>query len=468
MSGEQEICAMSAAELARRIRNKELSPLEVTRAFLDRIRRRNPEINAFCTVTEEEALKGAEKAEKRLMSGEEPPPLLGVPIAIKDLTPTKGIRTTYGSVFFADHVPDRDSVIVTRAKRAGAVILGKTNTPEFGYAAVTDNPLFGRTNNPHDPGRTAGGSSGGSAAAVAAGMAPIAEGSDGGGSIRIPAGFCGVYGLKPTFGRIPHDTGPTRFSIVDPFLHHGSLSKSVEDAALFLDVFQGPHPDDPFSLPVTERYFPLEPPDLKGWRIAYSPNLDYYEVDREVRAVVEGALCRLEEWGCRVEEVSLGLEYGEEIVTKTFINLWSVWFAAHFGHFLKEGRDRMSRGLVSTIEHGLHVSAVEMERWRRNRSEVHRRVEKVWESFDLLVTPTLAVTAFPHGRNPEKVNGKPIHPHNGWMLTYLFNLTGHPAASFPCGRSAEGLPVGMQIIGPRFSEKRILQLSRALEQSVRD
>lgn len=463
----REICDMSAAALARRIRLKELSPLEVVRTFLDQIRRRNPEINAFCTVAEERALEEAKRAEKRLMSEEEPPPLLGVPIAIKDLTPTKGIRTTYGSMLFADHVPDRDSVFVTRARQAGAVILGKTNTPEFGYTAITDNLLFGKTNNPHDPGRTAGGSSGGSAAAVAAGMAPIAEGSDGGGSIRIPAGFCGVYGLKPTFGRIPYDTGPTRFSIVDPFLHHGSLTRYVEDAALFLDVFQGPHPDDPFSLPVTERFFPLENPDLRGWKIAYSPNLDYFEVDREVRSVVEEALSRLEDWGCWVEEVSLGLEDGAEIVTNTFVNLWSVWFAAHYGQFLEGGRDRMSRGLLSTIEYGRRFSAVEMEQWRKNRSVAYERVEKVWNSFDLLVTPTLAVPAFPHGRNPREINGKPVHPHNGWMLTSLFNLTGHPAASFPCGRSSEGLPIGMQIIGPRFSERRILMASQALEQSIR-
>lgn len=467
MSREQEILAMSAVELARRIRNKELSPLEVARAFLDQIRRRNPEINAFCTVAEERALEDAKRAEKRLMSGEEPPPLLGVPIAIKDLTPTRGIRTTFGSRLFADHVPGRDAVFVARARQAGAVILGKTNTPEFGYTAVTDNPLFGRTNNPHDPGRTAGGSSGGSAAAVAAGLAPIAEGSDGGGSIRIPAGFCGVYGMKPTFGRIPYDTGPTRFSVVDPFLHHGSLTRYVEDAALFLDVFQGLHPADPFSLPVTERFFPLEEPDLKGWRIAYSPDLDYFRVEREVRTVVEGALRRLEEWGCRVEEVSLGLEDGAEIVTNTFVNLWAVWFAAHYGHFLEKERDRISRGLAATIEHGRRFSAVEMERWRQNRSAAYEKVEKVWQSFDLLVTPTLAVPAFPHGRNPREIDGKPIHPHNGWMLTSLFNLTGHPAASFPCGRSSEGLPIGMQIVAPRFAEKRILTVSRALEQSIR-
>ncbi len=466
MSQQQEICALGAAALARRIRSRELSPLEVTRAFLDQIRRRNPEINAFCTVAEEQALADAKKAERRLMSEEEPPPLLGVPIAIKDLTPTRGIRTTYGSKFYADHVPDRDSVFVARARRAGAVILGKTNTPEFGYTGITDNPLFGRTNNPHDPDRTAGGSSGGSAAAVAAGMAPIAEGSDGGGSIRIPAGFCGVYGIKPTFGRIPYDTGPTRFSNTDPFLHHGSLTRYVEDAALFLDVFQGPHPDDPFSLPVTERFFPMGATDLKGWRIAYSPNLDYFEVDREVRASVEGALRRLEEWGCRVEEVSLGLEDGEEIVTNTFVKLWSVRFAAHYGHLLEEGRDRMSRGLAATIEYGRRFSAVEMERWRQNRSAAYEKVEKIWESFDLLVTPTLAVPAFPHDHSPREINGKPIHPHSGWMLTSLFNLTGHPAASFPCGRSSEGLPVGLQIIGPRFAEGRILRASRALEQSV--
>lgn len=466
MSSNQEICAMSAYTITQLIRSKEISPVEISRAFLHRINERDPEVNAFCTVSEEQVLRDAQKAEEMLMKNDETPPLLGVPMAIKDLTPTKGIRTTYGSKIYADYVPDSDAIFITRVKKAGAIILGKTNTPEFGHTGITDNLLFGRTNNPLDTSKTPGGSSGGSAAAVAAGMAPIAEGSDGGGSIRIPASFCGLYGFKATFGRVPYDTGPTSFSTTAPFLHRGTLTRTVEDAALLLDVIKGPDRHDPFSLPHNKQeYFPINN-DVKDIKIGYSPNLDYFEIDTEVKQAVENALKIYEDLGLTVEETTLGLEDGHETVTKTFAKMWSVQFATFYEKYLDKWKDQMSKSLVATIEYGRKLSAIQYKQLEIARSEAYQKVESVFDKYDLLITPTVAVPAFAHGPGPSEINGKPINKYNGWMLTVLFNLTGHPAASINCGYSKEGLPIGLQIIGPRFSDDLILKVSKKLEEQL--
>ena len=464
-----ELASLSAVELARKIREKELSPVEVTEYFLRRIEEHNPKVNAFCTVDAEGARQAARAAEERLMAGGELPPLLGVPVAIKDLTPTKGIRTTYGSRLFAGHVPEADSIVVTRLKEAGAIVLGKTNTPEFGHTGVTDNPVFGRTNNPWDLNRIAGGSSGGSAAAVAAGLVPLAEGSDGGGSIRIPASCCGIYGFKPTYGRVANDTGATAFSTAAPFLHHGPMTRTVEDSALMLEVLQGPDRSDPFSLPRLGNCYPV--PALPGkpseLRIAYSPNLDFYVIDPAVRQVMEQAVQTLMVLGCVVEEVRLGLEDGHDLVLNTFAKMWAVHFAAHYGHLL-EHEAELSRGLVATIMFGRRFSGVEYKQLDRARAEVYRRVEGVLADYDLLITPTLAVPPFVHDQPPEEIDGQRVNPYNGWMLTSIFNLTGHPVASINAGFSPEGLPVGMQIAGPRFADERVLALSHLFEQATKE
>lgn len=241
---------MTVVETIILIKEKKISPVEVVKSFLDEIDSKNPEINAFCTVVHDEALREAKRYEEEIIKNGDVGPLYGLPVAIKDLTLTKGIRTTFGSKVFENFIPDRDSIVVERIKKAGGIILGKTNTPEFGHKGTTDNMIFGATKNPHDPGLTTGGSSGGSAAAVAGGMIPFAEGSDGGGSIRIPASLCGVFGLKPTYGRIPNDTDEKNlFATQNPFIHHGPISKTVEDGALLFEIMKGPHPVDPFSLP---------------------------------------------------------------------------------------------------------------------------------------------------------------------------------------------------------------------------
>ncbi len=462
-----EIVDLSAVQLARKIREKELSPVEVTEYFLRRIEEHNPRVNAFCTVDAEGALQAAGEAEERLMDGDDLPPLLGVPVAIKDLTPTKGIRTTYGSRLFADHVPEVDSIVVTRLKEAGAIVLGKTNTPEFGHTGITDNLIFGRTNNPWDLNRIAGGSSGGSAAAVAAGLVPLAEGSDGGGSIRIPASCCGIYGLKPTYGRVANDTGTTAFSTATPFLHHGPMTRAVEDSALMLDVLQGLDRSDPFSLPRLGNCYPIPalPGKLSELRIAYSPNLDFYAIDPVVRQVMERAMQTLMGLGCVVEEVRLGLEDGYELSVKTFTKMWSVHFAAHYGHLL-EHEAELSKGLTATMKYGQRFSAVEYKRWERARSEVYQRVEGVFADYDFLIAPTLAVPPFLHDQPPAEIDGQEVNPHNGWMLTSIFNLTGHPVASINAGYSPEGMPVGMQIVGPRFGDEQVLALSQLFEQAA--
>ncbi|MCL6611286.1 MAG: Asp-tRNA(Asn)/Glu-tRNA(Gln) amidotransferase subunit GatA [Peptococcaceae bacterium] len=464
-SGADDLCRCPATVLARLIREKKVSPVEVVTAFLDRIDRVNPLINAYCTVAGEKALDSAREAERAVMSGAPAGPLHGVPVAVKDLTPTAGIRTTYGSKIFENHVPARDAVIVERVKKAGGIILGKTNTPEFGHKAVTDNILFGHTRNPWRLDRVAGGSSGGSAAAVAAGLAPLAEGSDGGGSVRIPAAACGVYGIKPTYGRIPMDAMAASFSSSSPFLHFGVITRKVADAALFLSVVAGPDSRDPFSLPHTgDDYLSAAGGDVKDLRIAFSRDLGYFAVHSGVREAVENAAGVFAGAGCRVEEADPGFSNPAETVLGVFNQLWCVHFAAFYRDY-EEGWGRyMSPGVKAMIRAGAGLSAVDYKRLDLMRQQVWNKIEKVLARFDLIITPTLAVPAFEIGMpGPGEIEGRPVDPYSGWFLTYPFNLTGHPAASIPCGTAGDGLPVGLQIIGRRFDEATVLKASALFE-----
>lgn len=463
-----DLCFLSAGEIARLVKRKSVSPVEVVDAFLDRVDRINPHLNAYCTVAYDQARRWARDAEDRVVRGERCGPLHGVPVAIKDLTPTAGIRTTYGSMIFKDKVPDRDSVFVERLKKAGAIILGKTNTPEFGHTGITDNLLFGPTRNPWNSELTAGGSSGGSAAAVAAGLAALAEGSDGGGSIRIPASFCGVYGLKPTYGRIPMDDGVTGFSSHTPFLQHGPLARTVADAALLLSVVTGADRRDPFSLPDTgEDFTALGEEAINGLRIAYSPDLGFFEIDAGVREVVDRAVQVFSLLGCQVERVDPGLENAAQNVDEAFNLMWCVYFAAFYERFLPRWEASMSPGLLAMIRVGLKVSAVEYKRLEVARAGLWARFEELFKNYDLLLTPTLAVPAFAvDSPGPYRINGKEVNPYRSWMLTYPMNMTGHPAASIPCGFTPDGLPVGLQIIGRRFAERTILAASAAFEAAL--
>ncbi|MDQ0340069.1 Asp-tRNA(Asn)/Glu-tRNA(Gln) amidotransferase A subunit family amidase [Caldalkalibacillus uzonensis] len=449
---------------------KELSPVDVIQTFLKRIEQINPKVNAFCTLNPEGALMQAKQAEQAIIKGERLNPLHGIPVAIKDLTPTRGLRTTYGSLVYAEHVPDVDAICVQRIKQAGAIILGKTNTPEFGYKGTTDNKLFGPTRNPWALDKTAGGSSGGAAAAVAAGLVPLAEGSDGGGSIRIPASLCGVFGFKPTYGRIPSGTGfhtENSFGYQHPFLHHGPLTRTVEDAALFYSVMAGPHPSDPFCLPEDPIDVVQSLQDgVQGKRVAYSRNLGWYEIDKEVEKAVEQGMQHLSELGCYVEEVNLDFGLSKRTVDQAFNLLWLAHFASQHRGLLPRFKDQLSEDMVYIIEKGQQVSLMDYKHVERVRTKVWQTLQQLFQTYDLLVCPTLAVAAFSYQiKGPSTINDKEIHPASDWMLTPVFNLTGHPAASVPVGFTRDERPIGMQVIGRRMEDSLVLRLAYAYEQA---
>jgi len=476
----EDLCFAPAAELAARIRRRDLSPVEVVEAFLDRIESHDSRINAYVTVLGEEARESAREAERALTLGVGTAlgPLYGVPVAIKDLFDYKaGVSNTFGSKPLKDYVPNRDATYVERLENAGAIVLGKTNTPEFGHKATTDNLLFGPTSTPFATSKNAGGSSGGSAAAVAGGLAAIAQGSDAGGSIRIPASFCGVYGFKATYGRVAAATRPDAFLSHTPFSHSGPLSRTVEDAALMLSVMVGPHPRDPFSLPDDGAdYLAATHHPIEGLRIAYSPNFDVFPVEERVAAIVGGAVQAFEETGARVEEASIGLKRSQ----KELCDLWlrevgvrSAAIAASMKNagivdLLGEHREELTPQFAKLLEIGRNMNAVEYKLDDVARTEVFDAVQDVFEEYDLLVTPTLAITPFDNSDDgntvgPSEVNGEEVDPLLGWCLTYPINYTGHPAASIPAGFTSDGLPVGLQIIGSRFADASVLAASAAFE-----
>lgn len=456
---DDELCYMSATELAAAIRARKLSPVEVTTAILARIEQVNPKVNAYCTIVAEAALAEAKLAEAAVMQGRPLGPLHGVPISFKDLTPTAGIRTTFGSKIFEHHVPQEDAVVVERARRAGAIILGKTNTPEFGCKGVTDNRIFGHTRNPWSLDRITGGSSGGAAAALAAGLGPLAEGSDLAGSIRVPASCCGVVGLKPSLGRIPRYpslNGWTSFSCLGP------MARTVRDAALLLSVMAGPDDRDPQSLPATgEDFARAAEGGIRGLRVAWSPDLGYAAVEPEVRQLCESAAKTFATLGCVVEEAHPGFDDSEPI----FLDLSAGLRTAAYGGYLAEWKDQMDPILVARILRGQQLSAVDYEKATHRRTALWQAVRKFFERYDLLLTPTIAVAPFPIGAGlPTEIAGRAVNVPLGWMpFTYSFSLTGQPAISVPCGWTAEGLPVGLQIVGHRFADAMVLRAAAAFE-----
>jgi aspartyl-tRNA(Asn)/glutamyl-tRNA(Gln) amidotransferase subunit A len=448
-----------ATELARLISTRALSPVELTRAVLDRIERLNPRLNAYCTVTAAEALQVAREAEAAVMRGAPLGALHGIPFSIKDLHFTKGVRTMSGSFIFERRVPEVDAPFVRRLKATGGIMVGKTTTPEFGWKGLGDSPLTGVTRNPWNPGMTTGGSSAGAGAAVAAGLGPLHQGSDGAGSIRIPSAFCGVYGLKPSYGRVPMwSVGNNDYSS-----HMGPMTRTVADAAVMLAVMAGPDDWDRTSLDgAPEDYVGRLRAGIKGVRIAWSPDLDGLPVDPEVAALVRQAVPVFEELGAVVEEVTPGFAESRELIRL----MWSAHEAGNFGRYLPEWRDRMDPGLVACIEDGLRYGLVEYIEARERKLAYWDSVRPLFEKFHLLLTPSLSVAAFPVGRlNPEHW---PQHAWDwiGWAsFSYPFNFTGQPAATVPAGFTAAGLPVGLQIVGRRFADLTVLQASAAFEEA---
>jgi aspartyl-tRNA(Asn)/glutamyl-tRNA(Gln) amidotransferase subunit A len=454
-----DLCYTPATALARMIREKQLSPVEVTRTVLERIERLDPTLNAFCTLTADGAMTAARAAEQAALRGERLGALHGVPVSIKDLAFTRGVRTMSGSHVFASRVPDVDPPFVRRLEDAGAIVLGKTTTPEFGWKALGDSPLTGITRNPWNTGRTTGGSSAGAGAAVAAGLGPLAHGSDGAGSIRIPSAFCGVYGLKPTYGRVP--MWPV--SNNDYSTHQGPMTRTVADAALMLSVMAGPDDWDRSCLDAPPAdYVGRLQAGVRGLRVAFSPDLDGLRVDPEVAALVRAAALTFQDLGAHVEETKAGFADSHRLIRL----LWNAHEAGNYARYLPEFRDRMDPGLVAAIEDGLTYSLTEYIEARGQKLAYCDSVRPLFERFDLLLTPSVSVTALPVGMlNP------PDWPQHTWdwfpwaSFSYPFNFTGQPAASVPAGRTAAGLPVGLQIVGRPRADLTVLQASAAFEQA---
>ena len=450
-----------ATVLAQRIRAGELSPVALIDASLAKIDEVNPRLNAFCAIYRDEARARARECEAAVRNGAQLGPLHGLPVAIKDFTPIAGKVTTRGSRAFADWVPNSNPVIVERLIGAGAIIIGKTTTPEFAYSSFTASPLWGITRNPRDPTRASGGSSGGSAVAVATGCASLAEGTDMGGSVRIPASFCGVVGLKPTLGRIPMDILPTVF---DSISHFGPLARSVDDAALFLAATQGPDDRDIQSLPGVQIPVPV-PRGVRGLRLALSLDLGYYRVDAEVAGKVREAAIRLMGAGALVDEVDLA--WSREI-NDAWTRYWEVFLAACFGACLAEHRNGMDPHVVELIERGFTTSAVEFKRLEEVRTRQWHSLAAVFRNHDALICPTMARPAPSIDLSDSDFDRTDRDGrYDGLDMTCPFNFVPQcPALSVPVGTTRDGLPIGLQLIGRRFDDPAVLGIGATLENLI--
>ena len=469
---------LDATELARRVRVRDLSVVETVRGAIERIERVNPLINAVVTPIYDEATRRAKAADAALAEGRDVGPLFGVPILIKDLFDFKaGVRNSFGCRATADFVPDETSIHIQRLEAAGAIVIGKTNTPEFGYKGITDNRLFGPTSTPFAPGRNSGGSSGGSAAAVAADIVPLAHGTDAGGSIRIPAAWCGIVGFKPTFGRIPTSRGGNAFAAHTPFIHCGPLARTVRDAALMAQVMFGPADGDPFCLPATGTdLVAAAAGEPTVGRLAYSRKLGVFAVDPEVAKVVDECVERLRQSGVQIDEVEWSLPLDQEELAEVWRCQMGVLHLDMFDSMAKAGADVL-RASANDIPEAIHamverargLTALDMKHLDARRTLVWRAVQDLLSRYDGLLTPTLSVLPVENSHDgntlgPANVCGKAVERCVGWCLTHPFNFTGHPAASVPAGLSSQGLPVGLQIVGPRFGDELVIALCRRVEQ----
>ncbi|MGE5129308.1 MAG: amidase [Sphingomonadaceae bacterium] len=450
-----DLLTLSAVDLLRLYRGKRASPVEVTRAVLKRIDELNPVLNCFCYLAPD-ALAMARESEARWMKGEPKGALDGVPVSIKDLLLTRGWPTLRGSKTVDPKGPwNDDAPVVARLREAGALLIGKTTTPEFGWKGVTDNPLTGITRNPWNPARTPGGSSGGAAAGLAAGMGPLALGTDGGGSIRIPCAFTGVFGLKPSFGRVP----AWPLSPFGTVAHVGPMTRSVHDAALLLNVLARPDARDWHALPYEPRDYRVGLDEgVRGLRIAYSARLGYAQVDPEVETLVEQAAMRFVDLGALVEPVDPGFADAEPV----FRTHWFAGAALLLKNFTPQQKALMDQGLVEVADQGAKIGMLELLEAAQKRGALGVHMNQFHEKYDLLLTPALPLAAFDAGKEVADVVKE--KRWTDWTpFSYPFNLTQQPAASVPCGLTAEGLPVGLQIVGPRYADALVLRAARAFE-----
>ena len=453
---------MPAVELAAHIRRKELSAREVLVAHLDQIERVNPNVNAIVTLVAERALAQAAAADEHTARGEMIGPLHGLPVAHKDLQDTQGIRTTYGSPIYAEHVPAQDTLLVERFKRAGATLLGKTNTPEFGAGSQTFNTVFGATRNPYNLSKTCGGSSGGAAVALACGMLPIADGSDMGGSLRNPASFCNVVGMRPSPGRVPSWPVGMAWS---PLSVDGPLARTVADIALILSAIAGPDARAPLSIAEPASLFarPLQR-DFKQVRVAWLSDLSDVPFDPRVRATVDAQRKTFEALGCIVEDAAP--DFGDaDDVFKT-LRAWS--FEAGLGDELRKHRHQLKDTIIWNIEAGMKLTGADIGRAEMKRTALYHRARIFMERYEFLVLPTVQVPPFDVNQSfVNEINGVPMTTYIDWMKScYYITTLGHPAISVPAGFTGDGLPVGLQIVGRHQDDWGVLQLAYAFEQAT--
>ena len=457
----EDLAFAPASELRKLIGGKEVSPVELTEMYLRRIDRLDSRLDSYLTVAHDQALSTARSAEEAVMRGDDLGPLHGLPISIKDLEMTKGLRTTSGSLVFEDRVPAEDSAVVERVRRSGAVILGKTNTPEFGYLGTTENRLGGPCRNPWNTERTTGGSSGGAGASAVAGLCALAQGSDGGGSIRIPSSFCGVYGIKPTLGRVPQYAGPGPLH-TNHFSQAGPMTRSVTDAAMLLQVLAGHDPRDASSIrQAAPDFMAALDRDVSGLRIAWSPDYGYAAVDPEVVEVASRAAMAFEDMGCTVESSDISLD-------SPFDAFWTIFSVVGYARVgvLLEKADMLTDYARECLENGASVTGADYAAALGYFDILRQQFADVFDEYDLLLSPTMAVPAFPPGDRPARIAGRDVHPFWGFLpFTYPINMIGHPAASIPAGFSSDGMPIGLHIVGRRGDEETVLAASAAFEKA---
>lgn len=458
-----EICFFTASELARRIRMRELSAVEVMEAHLAQIEKVNPQVNAIVTLLPEQALAQARAADEAITRHEPLGPLHGLPIAHKDLVLTRGIRTTFGSPIYRDFVPDQNGLIVERLQQCGAITIGKTNTPEFGAGSQTFNRIFGATRNPYNLERTCGGSSGGAAVALVCGMLPLADGSDTGGSLRNPAGYCNVVGFRPSPGRVPSWPKLAAWSTINV---EGPMARTVQDVALMLSSIAGPDPRVPIAIAEPGGTFasPLDR-DFKGVRIAWSHDLNAsFPVDPRVTAAIDAQRPVFEKLGCHVEMAAPDFRDADEIFTS-----WRAWlFELAYGDLLDEHRDQIKETVIWNVEAGRKLTGPQLARAERKHTELFLRVQEFMQTYEFLVLPVSQVPPFPLEQEYiESINGVAMESYIDWMRScYYITVTGHPAISVPCGFTRDGLPVGVQIVGRHQADLAVLQLAYAFQQAT--
>lgn len=450
----------SAVEIAAEVRARRQSAEESVRAALACVDKRNGELNAMVTMNER-ALDDARELDARIARGEDVGVLAGVPVGIKDVTPVAGLRTTYGSPLFKDHVPKEDALIVARLRAAGAIILGKTNTPEFAAGGNTWNDVFGRTRNPWDPSKSAGGSTGGGAVGLATGMIALAEGTDLGGSLRIPASFCGVVGLRPSPGLVPTDPADW---VWDTLQVSGTLARSAEDIALSLHAIAGPSPRAPLAQPTAGRDFlgAVRAGVPRGLRIAYCPDIAGIGVEPSVEAACRKAAFALQEAGAVVEEIAFDLSYARD----AFLALRGEWFVAWMYEQL-ERIEQFGVNVRNNTRSGLEGSGRDLGAAHFTRGRVWKQFRAFFEKYDHLLTPTMCVSPFPVEQNyPEAVAGRAMRTYVDWLApTFLLSMSGLPVASVPAGLDAGGMPVGLQVVGPAQGEERVLALAASTQKA---